>query len=182
MREPGKRRRLNPVGRESEGFGRGQRQRLEPYTQPFHQVAIVGATTTDKYLIARQQKALDRVGNAARRQFRQCCLYVLWTQAGRNLLRQPARMEIFAPGAFWRWRGEVRIGEQFFQQRVGGVSAAGPLTGLVMWFPKMPPCPGIKQRIAGAGIEAAYRLRIVCREVRNIGDAADVDDRPRVFA
>ena len=26
-------------------------------------------------------------------------------------------------------------------------------------FPKMPPCPGIEQRIAGAGIEAEHRLR-----------------------
>ena len=179
MGEPGKRRRLNPVGRESKGFGRGQRQRLESCTQPLHQVAIVCATTTDKYLIARRQKAPDRVGDAARCQFRQCCLYVLRTQASRDLLCQPARMEIFTPGAFWRRSGEVGIGEQFFQKCVGGVSAGSPLTRLVMWFPKMLPCPGIEQRIAGAGIEAAYRLRIVCREIRDIGNTADVDDRPR---
>ena len=42
--------------------------------------------------------------------------------------------------------------------------------------------PSIEQRIAGTGIEAKHRLRMVRREIRDIGNAADVDDCPVVAA
>src|SRR5258708_516887 len=87
---------------------------------------------------------------------------------------EPRKVEMIAAGAL-RWRArEIPIGPERVKKICVEPPGPAPRTVTIEGLAGVALAPSVEQRVAGSRIEAAHRSG--WREIRDVGNAAEIDD------